>query len=69
MRSFAAGEAGWHVLLLFYRNDLFAFDGITSLLELHLQEPSPKRNLAEGPEATTLVDAGAHQQLFNEVIQ
>ncbi len=47
MRSFAAGVAGWHVLLLFYSNTLFAFDGITSLGELHLQEPLPKRNLAE----------------------
>ncbi len=48
-------KAGWHVLLLFYCNALFAFDGITSLSETHLQEPSPKRNLAEGPEADNLV--------------
>ena len=65
MRSVASGEAGWHVLLLIYSNALFAFDGITSVLRLHLQEPWPKRNLGEAPEATTQVDAGAHQQLLN----
>ncbi len=48
---------------------MFAFDGITSLTELHLQEPWPKRNLGEAPEAATPVDAGAHQQLFYEEIQ
>jgi hypothetical protein len=62
-----SGEAGWHALLLFYSNTLFAFDCITSLIEPHLQEPWPKRNLAEGPEAATLVDAGAHQQLLFDV--
>jgi hypothetical protein len=64
MRSFASGEAGWHMLLLFYSNESFAFDGITSVLRLHLQEPWPKRNLGEGPEAAALVDAGAYQQLL-----
>ncbi len=67
MRSFASGGAGWHALLLFYSNAVFAFDCITSLLDLHSQEPWPKRNLAEGPEAATRVDAGAHQQLLNVV--
>ena len=53
MRSFAPGVAGWHVLLPFYSNASFAFDCITSLTRLHLQEPSPKRNLGEAPEAVT----------------
>jgi hypothetical protein len=44
--------------LPFFNNALFAFDCITSLLNLHLQEPWPKRNLA-----------GVHQKLFNEEIQ
>ena len=51
MRSFASGVAGWHVLLLFYSNALFSDDGITLLIETHLQEPWPKRNLGEAPEA------------------
>ena len=57
-------KAGWHVLLLFFSNALLAFDDITALLDLHPQEPSPKRNLVEGPEAATQVDAGAHQHLI-----
>ena len=66
MRSFASGEADWHVLLLFYSNAVFAFDCITSLLDMHSQEPSPKRNLGEAPKAATPVVAGAHEQLFYE---
>jgi hypothetical protein len=45
---------------------LFAFEPITQLPGTHLQEPSPKRNLGAAPKAATPVDAGTHQQLFNE---
>ncbi len=52
MRTFRVRlKAGWHVLLLFYSNTMFAFDCITSLLDLHLQDAMPKRNLGEAPEA------------------
>ena len=57
MRSFAAdAAAGWHVLLHFYSSTVFTLDGIISLLDLHSQEPPPKRNRAARR-------AGAHQQM------
>ena len=64
MRSFASGEAGWHVLLLFYSNALFAFDCITTLLDLHQQEPCQSEIW---PKARRRECAGAHQQLLFDV--